>query len=189
MMKENESNAPSCPVCPMTGGIKGVMCKMISIAQCKIILTEKYLAPLALLWARFYIARVFWKSGQTKITNLDTAAQLFEWEYIPKWQENSKSVLGMDLSWAVPDPAIGAKLATIAELGFPILLVLGLGGRLGALGLLGMAATIELFIYPGTTEHYYWMTILLLLATLGPGKISVDYFLRNKLMKKESSAS
>ena len=183
MMEKNKNNA-ACPVCPITGGIKGIMCKVASIAQCKIILTEKYLAPLALLWARFYIARVFWKSGQTKITNLDTAAQLFEWEYIPKWQENSKSIFGMDLSWTVPDPAIGAKLATFAELGFPVLLVLGIGARFGALGLLGMAMTIELFIYPGTTEHYYWMTILLLLVTVGPGKISVDHFLRKRLMDK-----
>jgi putative oxidoreductase len=181
MTKENK-NAAACPACPMTGGIKGIVCKVISIAQCKIILTEKYLAPLALLWARFYIARVFWKSGQTKIANLDTAARLFEWEYISKWQENSKSIFGMDLSWTVPDPVIGATLATFAELGFPVLLVLGLGARFGALGLLGMTATIELFIYPGTTEHYYWMTILLLLVAVGPGKISIDHFLRKKLI-------
>lgn len=183
MTKEIKQDA-TCPACPITGGIKKMFCKIISIVQCKIILTEKYLAPLALLWARFYIGSIFWRSGQTKIVNLDTAAQLFEWEYIPKWIENSKDVMGMDLSWTVPDPSIAAKLSTFAELGFPILLVLGFGGRLGALGLLGMAITIETFIYPGTTEHYYWMVILLLLLTVGPGKISIDCFLRKKLLKE-----
>lgn len=158
--------------------------KMLGLAVCKIHLIEKFLAPLALLWARFYIARIFWKSGQTKITNLDNAAQLFEWEYIPNWEKNSKSVLGMDLSWTVPDPAIAAKLATYGELGLPVLLLLGLGGRLGAFGLLGMAATIEIFVYPGTLEHYHWMTILLLLITVGPGKISLDHFIRRKFMEK-----
>lgn len=171
--------------CPVTQRVRTLACKALSIARYKIYLTENFLAPLALLWARFYIGRVFWKSGQTKISNLDRAAQLFEYEYIPKWRENSKDVFGMDLSWTVPDAAIGAKLSTFAELGFPVLLVLGLFGRGAALGLLGMTIAIELFVYPGTAEHYSWMTLLLILITLGPGKISIDHWLRKKLLDKK----
>lgn len=153
---------------------------------------DKYAYPFMLLGARFYIARVFWRSGQTKIPNIDSTVDLFKTEYIPNWAVNSKNLLGMDLSWTVPDPAIAAKLAIITELGLPVLLVLGLMGRFAALGLLGMTATIELLIYPGTTEHYYWMIILGLLITGGPGAISVDHLLRKKFLNdlcKLSSAS
>jgi putative oxidoreductase len=38
--------------------------------------------------------------------------------------------------------------AKVAEHLFSILLTLGLFSRLGALGLLGMTATIEIFVYP-----------------------------------------
>lgn len=163
------------------GRVKSFLCGITSLGKFSIGATEKYLSPLAMFWARIYIANVFWKSGQTKITNLDSAAQLFEWEYIPKWEENSKNIFGLDLSWTVPDPAFAAKLATYAEIGLPILLLFGLGTRFGAIGLLGMAITIELFIYPGTSDHYFWMVILLLIITHGPGKLSIDHFIRKRL--------
>jgi len=186
-MSQETSVHDKCTECVLHTGFKKLIVKITRIVQYKIKFLEVFIAPLALLWARFYMARLFWKSGQTKITNMDSAAQLFEWEYIPLWEENSKSVFGLDLTWTVPDPAIAATLATYSELGLPVLLLLGLGTRFAALGLLGMSLTIELLIYPGTTEHYFWMTILLLIMAVGPGKISADHFLRKKFFANKAT--
>jgi len=173
---------------------KGAGClwkKSLSLAGCKIHLFETYLAPLALLAGRIHIGNIFWKSGMTKWNKegfgmLDSATQLFEWEYIPNWEKNAKDFHGFDLSWTVPAPETAAQMATYAELGFPILLILGLGGRIGAFGLFMMALTIELLVYPGTTEHYHWMALLAILFTVGPGKISIDHFIRKHLLEKKT---
>ena len=56
------------------------------------------------------------------------------------------------------------------ELGCSTLLILGLGTRLATLPLLGMIATIQLFVYPSAwPEHLVWGSILLFLLTRGPG--------------------
>ncbi len=154
------------------------MAKMLKIAQCKICICEHLLAPVAFVAARAYIGRVFWRSGQTKIGNPDTTVALFEDEYVANWTENAKDVFGMDLSWTVPS----ATAATYAELGLPVLLVLGIASRSAAFALLLMTIVIEVFVYPGTSEHYYWMLILAMIVTAGPGKISVDHLVRKKLL-------
>jgi len=69
---------------------------------------------------RLYVARVFLLSGLTKTHDWNTTIALFENEYhVP-----------------VLSPAIAALLGTAAELGLPILLILGLGTRFAALALL-----------------------------------------------------
>lgn len=185
--KTTEKKAAEKKDCPVRGRLCAIGCRLVSIGACKVRLTEKYVLPLALLWARVHMALIFWRSGQTKIANLDTAVTLFEYEYLPKWAENSKDVFGLDLSWTLPKAEIAAPLSAYAELGLPVLLALGLAGRVSAFGLIVMTATIELFIYPGTTEHYHWMTILFLLMATGPGKISIDHFIRQKLMGEDGA--
>ncbi len=161
--------------------------KFIKIAHFKLFVLDVILAPVVLLITRLYMARIFWKSGQTKIDNLDNTEMLFEWEYLPKWEENStKTILGMDITFPVPNAELAGTMATYTELAMPVLLVLGLMGRFGAFVLFGMAATIELFIYPGTTEHYYWMLILGILVVMGPGKISIDHFIRKYFLGEKS---
>lgn len=80
--------------------------------------------------------------------------------------------------WALPflpaEPA--AYLATAGELVLPILLFLGLFTRIGALGLLIMAAVIQFFVLQDH-QHYFWMIILALLVGQGGGKLSLDYWL------------
>ena len=67
-------------------------------------------------------------------------------------------------------PELAAALATTFELGCSTLLILGLGTRLATLPLLGMIATIQLFVYPDAwPEHLVWGSILLFLLTRGPG--------------------
>jgi len=126
------------------------------------LMIDQWLRPPVLLAVRLFIAWVFFKSGLLKLSDWNSALFLFQYEY-------SVPLLPYTLA---------AYLATFAELTFPVLLVLGLGSRLAALGLLGMTLVIELFVYPNTTEHYYWMSILGMLAVVGPGVLSLDQGLK-----------
>lgn len=112
------------------------------------------------LVARFAVANVFWQSSQSKLASWPVTVQLFAFEYqVP--------VLG---------PGVAAVLATAAELSGAILLFLGLFSRLAALMLLGVVATIQIFVYPGHWgEHLAWAAPLLLIFARGAGVISLDH--------------
>lgn len=118
---------------------------------------------LLLLVARFGIAAVFFMSGRTKVSGLltitDSAYYLFETDYRLPF---------------IP-PHIAAHLAAYSEHLFPILLVLGLGTRFAALGLLGMTTVIEVFVYPDAwPTHLSWAGLLLPLIAQGGGALSLD---------------
>ena len=163
--------------------------KIQRIAGYKIFMAENYLTPLALFAIRLYVGLVFWRSGQTKIANIDSAKQLFDFEYIPLWQENRvQNILGFDIAFPVPAAGFAAIGATTAELVFAALLILGLGARVAALGILMLAITIETFIYPNTVEHHYWMLLMSLVIATGAGKISADYFIRRKYLPDSIAA-
>lgn len=81
-------------------------------------------------------------------------------------------------------------MTTIGEISLGILFILGLFGRLSAVGLLVMTMMIQFVVAQtpqgmengiGNPEHYLWMMMFLLMAAIGPGKISVDNFLAPKL--------
>lgn len=116
-----------------------------------------------LLVARLGAASIFFLSGRTKVEGLltitDSTYYLFETDY------------------ALPllPPTIAAHAATYAEHLFPILLVLGLGSRFAALGLLGMTAVIEIFVYPDAwSTHLSWAGLLLPILAKGAGAFSLD---------------
>lgn len=116
-----------------------------------------------LLLARLAIAPVFFLSGRTKVEGLftltDSTIELFRTEY------------------ALPllPPVVAAWAAASAEHLFPILLVLGLGTRLAALGLLGMTTVIEVFVYPDAwPTHLSWAGLLIPLLVQGAGRYSLD---------------
>ena len=68
-------------------------------------------------------------------------------------------------------------MATVAEHLLPILLILGLFTRLSALGLLGMTAVIQIFVYSDAwMTHGLWAAPLLAVVARGPGRWSVDHF-------------
>jgi putative oxidoreductase len=117
------------------------------------------------LATRLSIAATFWRSGQTKVSGFHLREETF--------------VLFRD-EYKVPllPPDIAAYLATTAEHVFPVLLVIGFATRLSALGLLGMTAVIELFVYPGAwPEHALWATLLLWIIARGPGVVSLDHLI------------
>ena len=115
---------------------------------------------------RFAVATVFWNSGMTKLANWDTAVALFTDEYrLP-----------------VLPPELAATMAASIELSMPVLLVLGLLTRPAAAVLLGMTAVIEIFVYPlAWPTHIQWAAMLLMLLCRGPGALSLDHVLWQKL--------
>lgn len=115
---------------------------------------------------RVFPAAVFWLSGRSKVEGLrikDSTWFLFEQEY-------KLPLIPSD--WA-------AVLATLAEHALPVALVLGLATRLSALGLLGMTAVIQIFVYPEAwATHGLWAACFLALIARGPGRLSLDHLLR-----------
>ena len=56
-----------------------------------------------------------------------------------------------------------------------VLLLLGLGSRLAATGLLGMTVVIQLFVYPDAWPvHLVWAGLALVLISRGSGLLSFD---------------
>ncbi len=121
-------------------------------------------SSLLLLVARLGVAAVFFESGRTKVDGFlhitDSTYTLFETDYrLP----------------LVP-PHIAAHMAAYSEHFFPLLLVLGLFSRVGALGLLGMTTVIEVFVYPDAwPTHLSWAGLLLPILCRGGGRFSLDW--------------
>lgn len=116
------------------------------------------------LTARIAVAAIFFYSARTKVDGLltikDTTFLLFEEEY----------------KLPLLPPEFAAHMATYAEHLFPILLVLGLFTRLSALALLGMTATIQIFVYPDAwPTHLTWAVPMLYLIGRGGGPWAVDH--------------
>lgn len=139
----------------------------LSLLQARLVapLSGRVGEGLALLAARLGLACVFWQSGRTKVVEgtwlqvSDSTRYLFAQEYA-----------GVPLP-----PELGALLATHAEFFLPILLVLGLGSRLAALGVLGMTAMIQVFVYPDAWRiHLLWSALALVLVSRGGGLFSLD---------------
>jgi putative oxidoreductase len=127
------------------------------------------LQPLALLAARLYLAQVFLLSGLTKLRDWDVTLALFSDEYhVP-----------------LLSPQVAAWAGTAGELLLPVLLVLGLGGRVAALGLfvVNVVAVLSLpDIAPAAMQlHQFWGSLLLALLLWGPGAWSVDAWLKRRM--------
>lgn len=123
------------------------------------------LQPVAALLARLYVAQVFFLSGLTKLRDWEITLALFQDEYhVP-----------------LLPPALAAVMGTAGEVGLPVLLVLGLGGRVPALGLLVVNAMAVLSLSEISSEalqgHVFWGSLLAALAIFGTGRWSVDALL------------
>ncbi len=132
--------------------------------------------------ARFSIAAVFWKSGQTKVEGL--AIDLVDGSFQLGWPRLTDSAVELFREeYRVPllSPELAAAAAALGEHVLPLLLLLGLGTRFAALGLLGMTLVIQLFVYPDAyPTHGTWGALLLYLMATGPGKISLDAWIARR---------
>jgi len=62
-----------------------------------------------------------------------------------------------------------------------LLLLIGLGTRFAALGLLMMTLLIQVLVYPGAwAVHGTWTAVLLWLMMRGAGVVSLDHFVKRR---------
>lgn len=131
------------------------------------------------LLARFSIAAIFWQSGQTKVEGW--AIDLFSGTLQLGWPRLSDGAVYLfreEYRLPLLEPELAALLAATAEHLFPLLLLLGLGTRLAACGLLIMTLVIQVLVYPDAyATHGVWAACLLFLLARGPGVVSVDQWL------------
>lgn len=136
------------------------------------ILAQPWLTQLAL---RVALAVPFWKSGILKWQGFlqlnDTAIALFTDEFRLHLPGGP---------YAFPAPSVVAFLSGCGEVMLPVLLVLGLGTRFAALGILLMTCVIELTVPDGWPIHLTWAAMALGIAAWGPGRISVDTLLGDR---------
>ncbi|MFL6630972.1 MAG: DoxX family protein [Massilia sp.] len=117
---------------------------------------------------RAAIAAIFFLSGRTKVQGLFTI------------KEATYELFRSEYALPLIPPELAAQMAATAEHVFPLLLVLGLCTRGAALGLLGMTAVIEVFVYPDAwPTHLGWAALLLPLVVKGGGSWSLDRVMGN----------
>ena len=139
---------------------------------------------LVALALRLTMARVFFVDGQTRIDGprVPVNVQGFDLSVVLPLHIRPETFSAFFTQYApVPvPPVLAAYLVSYAEFVLPIMLVLGLGTRVAALGLLIMTAVIQIYVMPQAlwTAHVYWASILLVLLSVGPGQISLDHIIR-----------
>lgn len=134
--------------------------------------TLDFLTPVGDLLARLWVGYIFFMAGLNKIETWDSTVMLFTYVYhVP-----------------LLSPYFAAVLGTVAELVLPILLVLGLGGRL-CIFIFFIYNIVAMISYPflwtpdgqsGLYQHISWGLLLALLMFHGPGKLSLDYLIRKE---------
>ena len=157
---------------PSGNALAGLLAKAVA-------LMSRLPHSLTALVGRFAIAGVFWKSGQTKIEGLqiDLVEGTFQLG-LPRLSESAVDLFRDEYQLPLLAPELGATLAALGEHALPLLILLGLGTRFAALGLLVMTAVIQLLVYPGAwPTHGVWAAVLLWLMALGPGVVSLDHWL------------
>ncbi|MFZ6689064.1 DoxX family protein [Undibacterium sp. SXout11W] len=133
---------------------------------------QRWGGSLVSLGLRLFIGWQFFKAGLIKVSDWSVTLSLFRDEYkVP-----------------VLPPEVAAVMGAGGELFLPVLLALGLFSRPAALGLLAVNA-MAVISYPqlfqfecpaAINDHFYWGVCLLVLLVFGPGKLSVDEFLKAK---------
>ncbi len=140
--------------------------------------------------ARFSIAAVFWKSGQTKVEGfaIDLVEGVFQLG-IPHLSASAVDLFRDEYKVPVLDPQFAAVMAASAEHLFPGLILLGLATRPAAAALLGMTLVIQLFVYPGAyPTHGVWITVLLFLVARGAGVLSLDHLIATRYAARQGVA-
>ncbi len=129
-----------------------------------------------LLALRIAIAVPFYKSGLTK---WDGFLQLSNGARYLFTQEFKLHIFGSLVPY--PYPIAAATLAGIGEIVLPILLVLGIGTRFAALGILAMTAVIQITVPEGWANfHLPWAAMALALVVWGGGAYSLDRLLSGR---------
>ncbi|MBR7629991.1 DoxX family protein [Aeromonas popoffii] len=138
------------------------------------------------LLARFSIAAIFWKSGQTKIQGF--SLDIISGEFHFGWPQLSSSVVDLfryEYQLPLISPELGAIMAATAEHLFPALILIGLATRFSALALLGMTIVIQFLVYPDAyPTHGVWAAALLFLVARGPGPLALDHLIYKRFVAR-----
>jgi putative oxidoreductase len=127
------------------------------------------LTPLGDLLARIWVAQIFLFSGITKLQSWETTKMLFAHVYtVPLLSPNLAAIFG-----------------TAAEIILPIMLLLGLGGRVLIFIFFCYNAICAIsyhFLWTaeglaGLDQHINWGLLLMLMMFHGSGKWSLDYLI------------
>jgi putative oxidoreductase len=139
-----------------------IVCWLAQARECLALIPEGLFG----LVFRIAVAAMFFKSGLVKIQSWEMTVGLFQDEY----------------QLPLLPPALAAWLGTAMELTAPVLLVLGLFARLSALGLLAMTLVIQFLVYPANwAEHLMWASLLGWIISRGPGAVSIDRLIAQRL--------
>ncbi len=132
------------------------------------------LRPLFLLATRWYVSWQFLKSGWLKVTSWQSTLDLFREEYhVP-----------------LLPPPVAAVTGAFGELFFSTLLVLGIGGRIGPIGLFAVNAMAvisyrQVLLAEGfeaaLAQHVLWGFMLVVLTVFGNGSIALDRLIAGQL--------
>ena len=140
------------------------------------LLTKLLPASLASLILRFGLAVPFFKSGLTK---WDGFLQISDTPELLFTEEFKLHIFGAVIDY--PFPKLMAWGSSLGEIILPILLVLGLGTRLAAFGLLLMTALIQLTVPAGWANfHLPWAAMAIAIIVIGAGKFSLYWLMRKR---------
>jgi putative oxidoreductase len=121
---------------------------------------------------RLGLAVPFWRSGANKWDGFlqlnDVAVLLFSSEFKLHLPGGP---------YPFPAPGVMAFAAGSAEILLPIFLVVGLGTRLAAFGLLAMTLVVQLTVPDGWPVHITWAAMALGIVAWGPGRASLDHWI------------
>lgn len=132
-------------------------------------------APVSLvsLALRITLALPFFRSGLTKWEAPFVLSGGARFLFVDEFRLH---VLGAELPF--PAPEAMAYASGVAEIALPILLVLGLGTRFAAFGLLIMTGIIQLTVPDGWEAHHLpWAATASAILVIGPGRIALDALL------------
>lgn len=127
---------------------------------------------LASVAIRFYVGWQFLKSGMVKVSDWNATLDLFRYEYMTP----------------LLPPELAATMGAAGELALPALLFIGLLTRPAALALcavnvMAVLSYPQLFSFEcpaAINDHFYWGALLLTLAAMGPGRLSLDAWLARR---------
>ncbi|MCG6859453.1 MAG: DoxX family protein [Salaquimonas sp.] len=149
-----------------SGGIAALIERLLRLVRW---IAAPWLTQLAL---RFGLATPFFRSGILKWDGFaqinSTAVYLFSDEFKLHLPGGP---------YAFPAPEVVAFLSGAGEVMLPVFLVLGLGTRFAAFGLLVMTAVIELTVPAAWPLHITWAAMALAIMAWGPGRLSLDNLL------------
>jgi len=138
---------------------------------------------LVALGLRLIMARVFFFDGQTRIDgpHFSQGAYGFEFSAVLPLQVRPDTIADFLHVTSLPvPPMLTAYLVSYGEFILPIMLVIGLGARFAALGLLAATVLMQIYVAPQAlwSLHVYWAALLLVLISRGPGALSIDHFIK-----------